>query len=163
MVRAAIYRRVSTVKQSREDGFSLSEQSEKTHAWCDSRGYDIIADFEEVYSGAELVTRPKINQLLDMVQRQQVDVVVLTALDRLSRDQIHQTVILYRIEEYGARIELTEETFEDSPQGKLMRTFAGFFAEMERQKILERTVRGKRQRVREGLMIPGKLPLYGYS
>jgi site-specific DNA recombinase len=163
MTRAVIYRRVSTQNQSREDRFSLAEQTVKTRARCASRGYEIVAEFEEVYSGAELATRPKINALLDMVSKQLVDVVVLTTLDRLSRDMTHQYVILYRIEEYGARIELTEEVYEDSPQGKLMRTFDGFFAELERQKIMERTARGKRQRVREGLMIPSRLPLYGYS
>jgi site-specific DNA recombinase len=163
MTRAAIYRRVSTQGQAQDDKFSLDEQAEKTRAWCESKGYDIVADFGEVHSGSELVTRPKINTLLDMVQKQQIDVVVLTTLDRLSRDTTHQHVILYRIEEYNARIELTEETYEDSLQGKLMRTLSGAFAEMERQKIMERTVRGKRQRVREGLMIPSRVPLYGYS
>jgi site-specific DNA recombinase len=102
-------------------------------------------------------------ELREMMCKQQIDVVVLTTLDRLSRDQNHQTVILYEAEKYGVRIELTEESYEDSPSGKIMRTFAGIFAEMERQKIRDRTIRGKMHRVRQGLMMPGNIPLYGYS
>jgi site-specific DNA recombinase len=163
MTRAAIYRRVSTQRQAQDDRFSLEDQLERCKRWCEDKGYEVVADLPEVHSGADLNGRTQMTELRKMMLKQQIDVIVLTTLDRLSRDQNHQVVILYEAGECGVKIETTEESYDDSAQGRILRTFAGIFAEMERQKIRDRIMRGKMQRVRQGFMIPGNLPLYGYK
>jgi DNA invertase Pin-like site-specific DNA recombinase len=163
MTRAVIYKRVSTQRQAQEDRYSLAEQDDKCDQYCASKGYDVVANLEDVYSGAELAKRPKMSELRDLIRKQKIDVVVATTLDRIGRSQTHQTVVLYEAEEHGVRLELTEEVCEDTDTGRLMRMFSGFFAEIEREKIQGRTLRGKQQRAREGKMLPSNIPLYGYS
>jgi site-specific DNA recombinase len=103
------------------------------------------------------------SELRDLIRKQRIDVVVATTLDRISRSQTHQTIVLYEAEERDVRLELTEERYEDTDTGRLMRIFSGFFAEIEREKIQGRTLRGKHQRARQGKMLPSNIPLYGYS
>ncbi|PWT76986.1 MAG: hypothetical protein C5B60_03395 [Chloroflexi bacterium] len=143
--------------------FSLSEQNEKCTQYCLARGYEIVANLDDVFSGAELSQRPKMSELRVLVRKKHVDVIVATNLDRISRSQIHQTVILYEAEEYGVSLELTEEPFDNNEQPRLMRIFSGFFAEIEREKIRDRSMRGKKERARKGLMLPSNIPLFGYS
>jgi site-specific DNA recombinase len=163
MTRAAIYRRVSTQAQAQDNHFSLGEQYDRCGKYCEARNYEIVADFEERHSGAYLEERPRLTELRDMVCKGLIDVVVVTNFDRLSRDQIHQAVILHEMDRHSVRLELTEESFENDANGRFIRSLAGYFAEVERDKIKSRTARGRLQRVQQGLMIPGGYPLYGYS
>ena len=162
MTRAVIYRRVSTQGQAGEDRYSLQEQETKCRAYCENQGYEVVEDFAEKHTGAEFDERPRLSELREMARRGLLDVVVATNFDRISRNQIHQHVILYQLGLYDVTLELTEEHFEDDADGDLQRTLKGYFAQMEREKTRDRTMRGKRQRVREGLIIPGNSPLYGY-
>ena len=105
-------------------------------------------------TGADLDERPKLTELREMVSQGLLDVVVATNFDRLSRDQIHQAVILHELNRHKVGVELTEESFENDANGRLVRNLAGYFAEVEREKLRDRTMRGKRQRVKQGLMMP---------
>jgi site-specific DNA recombinase len=162
-VRAAIYRRVSTRGQAREDHFSLDEQLERCTQRCREKGFEIVADLADIHSGSMLEERPQMSRLLDMMYGREIDVIVATTLDRLSRERNHLGVIHHIASKYRVAIELTEEVFEDAPTGQLLRSVSGFIAQIEREKIRERTRRGVRQRVRAGLMLPSGIPLYGYS
>jgi site-specific DNA recombinase len=162
MTRAAIYRRVSTSKQAGEDRFSLEDQLERCQQRCKEQGYEVVADLVEVHSAGYLDERPRMSELRQMIHNQEIGVVVLATLDRLARNQNHQEVVLYEAEKYSVKVELTEEQYEDSAVGRHLRSVMGFIAELEREKIKDRMTRGMRQRVRQGLMIPGRFPLYGY-
>ena len=162
--RAAIYCRVSTTKQAKEEHYSLSYQAGRTQSHCAEHNYIIVQELTEVHTGAELDERPEMTTLRQMIRKREVDIVVLIRLDRLARDQIHQSVLIYEAEKYGVRIELTdEEPYEDTAMGRFMRSVKGFVNEIERHTIKERTTSGMRQRVKKGHMIPGPHPLYGYQ
>ena len=85
-----------------------------------------------------------------------LDVVIAYAVDRLSRDQVHIWLLLDEIDRADARLEMVTESFDDSPTGKFLLSARAFAAEVERQKIRERTGRGRlghrpgRQAVRSG-------------
>jgi site-specific DNA recombinase len=106
--------------------------------------------------------RPGMTELRDRLRARGVDIVLGHALDRLSRNQTHQGLILSEIEHAGARLELVTEKLEDTPEGRLLLSVRGFVAEVERLKISERTNRGRRKRAQDGRMMPGPRPLYGY-
>ena len=53
------------------------------------------------------------------------------------------------------------EKFEDTATGQLLRSVKAFAAEFEREKIAERTMRGKAERARSG-RLPQKGREYGY-
>jgi site-specific DNA recombinase len=92
-----------------------------------------------------------------------VDVELSYAVDRLARNQTRLAVLLDEAEEAGVMLECVTEKVEDSPLGKLVMSLRAFAAEVEREKILERTTRGKLERAKSG-----RIPLafgrgcYGY-
>jgi site-specific DNA recombinase len=71
-------------------------------------------------------------------------------------------VILSEADYAGVAIDLVTERLEDTPEGRLLQSVRGFVAEVERLKIAERTVRGRRARAEAGKMLPGKAAPYGY-
>jgi len=158
--RAAIYVRVSTAKQ--EDGTSLQTQEAECRAYAADHGYEVVAAFSDVYTGEDVFNRPGMTELRDLLRIHGVDIVLGHALDRVSRNQTHQGLILSEIEHAGARLELVTEKLEDTPEGRLLLSVRGFVAEVERLKISERTNRGRRKRAQDGKMMPGPRPLYGY-
>ena len=91
MKTAAIYCRVSTDNQETE-GTSLQTQLEACLNYCRDKGYDVVYRFSEAYSGLTL-ERPKLNDLRELVRNEQIDVVVVFCLDRLSRDPTHGVIL----------------------------------------------------------------------
>lgn len=160
MVQAAIYTRVSSGIQ--EDGYSLDFQEEHCRAYAASRGYHVAGVYTDVHTGSVWRERPGLTELRRALTGGSIDVVVCYALDRLSRDQTHVAVLVDEFEHYGARLELTTETFEDSAVGKFIRSAKAFAAEVEREKIVARSVDGRRAKVMSGKPTGQGRPLYGY-
>lgn len=76
-----IYSRVSTSKQ-KED---LKNQTELLKQYCMSNGYKIHYIFEDIASGISFEKRKGFFELLDLVMNNEVDKVIITYKDRLSR------------------------------------------------------------------------------
>jgi site-specific DNA recombinase len=91
----------------------------------------------------------------------EVDVVVQTVIDRMSRNFRHQEALIYTAEKYGVRLEFVDEEFDDTPEGQLLRATKGIFAQMEREKIKQRTLMGRRIRAKSGKLLPANMPTYG--
>lgn len=161
--RAFRYHRVSGKKQSEDDKYSLPEQEDMTAAYCKDHGYEVVGTCREIHTGHELDERPEMTRLREMIRKRQIDVMVMIVLDRLARNQNHQEVVLYEAEKYGIRVELTQEKYEDTPVGRHLRSLAGFIAEIERDRIKERTWRGVQGRIKSGKIMPSNKPVYGYS
>jgi site-specific DNA recombinase len=155
--RAHIYCRVSSTGQ--EDGYSLDTQEARCRDWCEQRGYSVASAVHEVRSGGDR-HRPALDRIIAAVQPG--DIVLAYALDRFSRDQIHTAALLDRIEQAGGSLELVTEDFEKSATGTFLRSAKAFAAELELEKIRERTSGGKRARVASGKPLVGARPRYGY-
>lgn len=160
--RAAIYTRVSTDKQE-IDGTSLDTQSARCEAYAVERGYQVLNVYTDTHTGAQYRERLALSELRGLVRAGGVDVVLAYALDRLSRNQAHLYIIAEEVEAGGARLEFVTEDFEDSAVGRFIRSAKAFAAEVEREKITERSTRGKRARVEAGRLLPGCKPPFGYS
>jgi site-specific DNA recombinase len=160
-MKAAIYCRVSTEDQERE-GTSLHTQLEACLKYCQDKGYDIACRFSEVYSGLTL-ERPKLNELRELVRAKEIDVVVVYCLDRLSRDPTHGVIVTQELEKHKVTLEAVTETVDSSELGKLISYIRGFASKLEVEKLRERTMRGKRDRSKEGRMAGGFHIAYGYD
>ncbi len=76
---------------------------------------------------------------------------------------LHIAVLLDDIEKVGATLEFVTEDFENSPVGRLILNVRAFAGEVEREKIAERTMRGKVERARSGRLPQGTgKGCYGY-
>lgn len=102
-------------------------------------------------------------EVRSLAARGLIDVVLSYALDRLSRRQTHVAILVEEMDEHGVSLDFVTEKFEDTATGQLLRSVKAFAAEFEREKIAERTMRGKAERARSG-----RLPqatgrgMYGY-
>ncbi len=160
-MRVAIYSRVSTDGQEKE-GTSLDSQESGCVDHARDAGWEVVACERDASSGASL-DRPGLGRVRDLVRSRQVDAVLCYAVDRLSRDQNHIGVLFDEAKTMGVRLEFVTENFEDTPVGRFILSVGAFVAELEREKILERTTRGKTARARSGRLAQaaGK-GIYGY-
>lgn len=152
-MRTIVYSRVSTDAQA-EDGTSLDTQERASLQYAQDAGYTVVRRIRDTASGASL-ERPGIAEARRLMRDGECEVLIGYALDRLSRNQNHVGVLLAEAEDAGVRIELVTESFEDTAIGKFILAARAFTAEVEREKIAERTMRGKAERARNGQLPQG--------
>ena len=162
MTRTALYARVSTDEQA--EMYGLDSQVTELRALAAVKDYTIPdgAEFlDDGYSGLEL-DRPALTRLRDAVQAGAFDVVLVHDPDRLARKLAHQLLLVEEVEHAGVHLEFKTTPREDTPEGRLLLNVKGVVAEYEREKIRERTLRGKKEKARRGL-IPAGAIAYGYQ
>lgn len=158
---AVVYCRVSTEGQGR-DGSSLVTQEAACRSYATSHGYVVIQSLNDTASGSSL-DRPGLGEVRRLVRAGDVDVVIAFSLDRLSRSQNHVGILDEECQRSRCRLEFATERFEDTPVGRFVRAARAFTDELEREKIRERTMRGKRQRATQGQLVQGTgRGLFGY-
>jgi site-specific DNA recombinase len=141
--KAVIYLRVSTDEQAAAgaNGGSLASQESACRALCRARGLDVAAVFADVSSGGN-VDRPALRELRDAVKRGEAAIVVVYALDRLSRSQRDTLALLDEFEAAGAGLMASSQAFETTtPMGRAMLGMLAVFAELQRAEIAARTKR----------------------
>jgi len=160
-MRAGIYARVSTEEQARK-GYSLADQRAACRDRALALGAAEVAEFvDEGVSGELLDGRPGLGALREAVRGGQVDLVVCYDPDRLARNLAHQLLLTEEIERAGVRLEFVNFEWQNTPDGRLFYALRGAIAEYEKEKIRERTLRGKLQKARQGKLPVGACP-YGY-
>ena len=161
MIRCVIYARVSTDAQERE-GSSLDTQEQACRVYASDQGWTVVAALQDVVSGA-ILERPGLDQARAAIRAGDADVVLAYAVDRLSRSQNHLGVIFTEAEDRGTRLEFVTEPFDQTPIGRFIVAARSFMAEVERDKIAERTMRGKLERAKTGKLPQGTgKGCYGY-
>lgn len=156
-----IYARVSDIKQLENE--SLETQVYKCTEYALSKGWLIVKVFQEQHTGTEYRERKLLSEAREMIRNGEADVLLVNSLDRLSREMIHQAVIMDEIEHYSATLESVTEDIDNSPLGQFMRQALGFAAAVEREKFLERSKRSIDKRVRDRKLIGGGFATYGYT
>jgi site-specific DNA recombinase len=126
------------------------------------RNWHVDAVYKDIHTGTELFERPQLTLLREAMRAGACDVLVVHALDRLSRKQTHLGLILSEAEHAGVEWISVTEDIDNSPQGQILRAVIGGMAEMERLKLAERTMRGRVARAKAGKLHPGRTPIYGY-
>lgn len=138
--RAVAYVRVSTDQQV-ESGLSLASQRERLQAWATMQGdvdlVDIVVDAGE---SARNLDRPGVARVLDMIDRRDVDVVLVAKLDRLTRSTRDLGDLLDRMQAAGvALVSLSENLDTSTASGRMIVGMLGVVAQWEREIIAERT------------------------
>lgn len=149
-MRVALYPRVSGHEQ--EDNYSIPEQIERMQKYCDARDWMVYKIYTDSgFSGAN-IERPGMQQLIKDVENKKVDMVLVYKLDRLSRSQKDTLYLIEDVfEKNGVAFASITENFDTStPFGKAILGVLAVFAQLEREKIKERTMIGKDSRAKEG-------------
>lgn len=160
-MKTIIYSRVSTDAQER-DGTSLDTQERACAEYATQQGWEVVRRIRDTDSGA-LLEREGLTELRQALQHGTADVIVAYAVDRLSRSQNHIGLLFDEFEGAGVTMAFVTERFEDTAVGRFILAARAFIAEVEREKIAERTMRGKEERARSG-RIPQATGrgMYGY-
>ena len=153
--RAAIYARVSDKSQDTEDKTSISEQIGEMEAYCESKGLDITARYQEVGRGWTK-KRPEFQRMLADAKRGRFDTIVCWKSDRLSRGMYPAAALMEVVEAHQIRLEAVMDAID-------MKTFGLMAAigKIELDNFRERSTMGKRGTAKQGRVPTGGLP-YGY-
>ena len=159
-MKAAVYARVSTDQQA-EKGYSLETQIEACKARAGEKGALQIEEFvDDGYSG-EYIERPALDELRARAGRGEFQIAVFYDLDRLARKSVTALVVAQELERARVEIVFVRDSFENNAEGRMFFQMRSAIAEFEREKIKERTLRGKKGKARKGLIISNARPL-GY-
>jgi site-specific DNA recombinase len=150
MTSAAIYARVSSARQKKDETIASQTAALRTHA--QQQGLEVPEEWlfeDEGHSGATLV-RPALERLRDLVAGVGIEVVLCYSPDRLARKFAYQALLIEEFARAGTRVEFVNGPRGDSPEDQLLVQFQGMFAEYEKAQILERYRRGKAHRAKTG-------------
>jgi site-specific DNA recombinase len=135
----------------------------RTGSLAEAAGWPVVESIKDALSGFSL-ERAGLERLRFLLKEGLIDVMIVHAVDRLSRNQNHIGVLFDEVQRAGARLEFVTEKFEDNAIGRFILAARAFVGEVEREKIVERTSRGKRERA-----LSGRIPqatgkgIYGYT
>lgn len=158
---AAIYARVSTKRQARE-GFSLESQIKACKERALELGVKNIKEYVDEITGTTL-NRPGLRNLRRDIKDNIIDLVICYDQDRLSRKLGQQLFITEEIQKKAKLVFVLGDNYKDSIDGKLSYLIKGAIAEYEREKILERCIRGKREKYLKGQTTNSHLFGYKYN
>ncbi len=166
-MRAVIYARVSTSEQTK--GYSLPSQIEGCREYALRHGLDVIAAIQDNISGTtRLNERVGGKELLHTISNgHQAEAVIVWRLDRLSRPpEGEYSRLLTTIETLGrlgvAVHDCESGEIKNSMESIMIAFFKGLAASKEREAIIERSMRGKMRKAREGKWVGGGFASYGY-
>jgi site-specific DNA recombinase len=151
---AAIYARFSTELQSEK---STEDQIALCRAYAVRHQLDVVATFEDkARSGASVFGRDGLMQLMDAARQHRFTVVIVEALDRLSRDMedlagIHKRLSFQRIE---------IQAVHDGTADSILIGIRGLVGQMQREDGAKKVRRGMAGVIREGRHAGGRA--YGY-
>jgi DNA invertase Pin-like site-specific DNA recombinase len=147
-----------------DDGFGLDVQRRQIEGYAMMRGLELTEIFvEEGVSGSvPIADRPAGGKLF--AQLKKGDAIIAPKLDRLFRSALDALQVVEDLKKRGVSLHLLDLGGDVSGNGvsKVFMTIAASFAELEREKISERTRDAKRYLSSQGVFIGGSRP-FGYD
>jgi site-specific DNA recombinase len=159
--RAILYARVSTNEQARS-GYSLAQQMEALREYADHERYEVLEEISDAGQSGASLERPGIDRVRDLVAAGGVSAVLAQDRDRFAREPAYLYLLRQEFAVYSCALRALNDRGDDSPEGELTDGILDQIARYERAKIAERSRRGKLRKAREGKVIAGPLPDYGF-
>lgn len=139
MTRAVIYSRVSTQEQDNNN------QLPPLETWAKQRGFDLVRIYQEQEGAWRAGHQKELANLISDARRGQFDVVLVWALDRLSREgALRILTLINTLGHYGVKVLSYQEHWTEAPGeiAELLFALTGWVARMESQRRSERTKAG---------------------
>ncbi len=152
--RAAIYARFSTDLQNER---STEDQIDLCRTYAQREGFEVVATYaDKARSGASLIGRDQIMQMLADAQAGKFDAIIVEALDRLSRDMEDLAGIHKRMSFLGIQLLAVHE----GAANTLMVGLRGLVGQLMREDNVHKIRRGMTGLIKQGLSAGGRA--YGY-
>ncbi len=161
-MRAAIYARVSTVRQAEGD-LSIPDQKRQIAAYCQQRGWVVVAEYVDAGASATSDDRPEFQRMVDDGTATKVapfDVIVVHSYSRYFRDSWQAELYRRRLKKHGVDIVSVTQGLGDGPTADLVRQIIGLMDEHQSKENAKHTLRGMEENARQGF-VNGIAP-FGY-
>lgn len=147
-MKVAIYARVSTVEQNTDN--QLIELTK----YCEARQYSVYKVYTDKGVSGSKESRPQFDLMMSDASKRKFDIVLVWKLDRLSRSLKHLLNTLDLLNSLNIGFISYSDNFDTTtPQGKLMFSIVGAFAEFERSLIQERVKLGLKRAKAKGIVL----------
>ena len=149
MKKIAIYARVSKSDESQDPQNQLTPLRDYARAI----GGEIVAEYIDLASGGSSERENFLN-MLNNADKRKFDLLLIWALDRLSREGISNTLgYLERLKRNGIAVKSLQESWLDTRDeglGQLLLAIFSWVAQQERRRLVERTRAGIERAKRQG-------------
>ncbi|WP_440411680.1 recombinase family protein [Neorhizobium petrolearium] len=162
VLRAALYLRVSTVRQAEHD-VSIPDQRRQGEAYCASRGYQLIETFVEAGASATNDRRPEFQRMIEAGTSKPApfDVVVVHSFSRFFRDHFELEFNVRRLAKNGVKLVSITQEMGDDPMHVMMRQIMALFDEYQSKENAKHVLRAMNENARQGFW-NGARPPIGY-
>jgi len=164
MCKAVSYQRVSTDEQTRH-GQGLDIQEKEIKDYCKKNNIELLESFvDRGISGANDISKRKgLNDMIQYCKTHKVHQVIVTKMDRLARDTYIQLWVEKELKIYDVQIiSVSEDMLNgDDYMTVAMREMVAVFAKLEKNRITDRLISGRRNKAERGHKASGNCP-FGY-
>jgi site-specific DNA recombinase len=149
-MRAVIYTRVSTSDQVKT--LSLEVQEKQCRKYCEEHDWEAAAVFVDRGESAKTTDRPEFLKMLRYCQQQRgnVQVLVVYALSRFSRNTSDHHTIRAMLAGAGVRLRSVTEQIDETAYGRFVETVLSGVAQLDNDVKAERTLVGMKEAMRRG-------------
>lgn len=154
-MKAALYVRASTNEQQTDNQLPALED------YAERRGFEVIRIYSENETAWKAGHQAELAKLLEDARKGRFEVVLVWALDRLSREGALAILSLVdKLKKYGAKVISYQESWTEAPGelADILYAITGWVAKMESQRRSERTKAGLERARREGKPIGKRGP-----
>jgi site-specific DNA recombinase len=160
--RAVLMGRVSTDDQA-ENGYSLPSQLEACRKYAELQGFSVVGEFTDDISGVTpIAERPGGKQVQAMIDSKSTDAVIVYCVDRLARDTVELLVTARAWLRSGVELHFCDIGKVKS-ENDILLVIRGWVGGEERERIRERTKRGRDAKAQDGLVVSSAATPYGYT
>jgi len=148
-VKAAIYCRVSTTEQDAANQLLALEK------WARDRGWEVVGVYQEQESAWKAGHQRELARLKEAVRRRRprIDIILVWALDRLSREGVAATLnLINTFKRYDTQVISYQEPWTEAPgiMGDVLYSITAWVAQQESQRKSERTKAGLERAIAQG-------------
>ncbi|WP_434749670.1 recombinase family protein [Paenibacillus amylolyticus] len=163
MLKAAIYVRVSTTKDSQKD--SPEHQLAACKYYAEDMGWETSEDiiYEDRESGTNIIDRQAIQRVVRDAQRGTFQVIIFAALSRFARD-IGDSINLKRklVDALHIRLISIDDHYDSNSDGEMLFSIISSINQSVSEQISRSSRRGKRESARKGNFVGSRAP-FGYN
>ncbi|NSX83868.1 recombinase family protein [Wolbachia endosymbiont of Atemnus politus] len=163
MTTVALYARVSSKNQEQNNTIK-SQIAELKHRIAVDR-HELLDEYIFIDSARSGFTlkREGLKNLCNKVAEGKINKIYIHSLDRLSRDLIHQRILIDEFKEARVEVIFSNHKVDNTPESDLMTDMQGAFGTFVIKQTVERSRRGKRHRAKEGRVSVINIVPFGYK
>ena len=160
-MKAAIYSRVSSEKQDVD--LSIAAQLKALRGYAAKNDYEVVMEFIDEAESGRTSARPGFRKMIAMGRRspKPFDVILVWKYSRFARSREDSIVFKTMLRKNGVQVVSINETFEDTPSGRLFEAMIESLDEFYSANLGEEIKRGMRESASRGFYVASVTP-YGY-